>query len=88
MRSNAVKIKHDTIMKNTMKSGRLHTYQRSSTRPTDGAGLPANPLRPAPAAEQIRQRAYEIHQARGGGPGHELDDWLQAEQELKQARGN
>jgi hypothetical protein len=32
--------------------------------------------------EQIRERAYEIFLARGGAPGHEIDDWLQAEKEL------
>ena len=36
--------------------------------------------------EQIRQRAQEIFLARGGTPGKELDDWLRAEQELKQER--
>ena len=34
--------------------------------------------------EEIRQRAQEIFMVRGGAPGRELDDWLQAEQELKQ----
>ena len=37
---------------------------------------------PAPTSEEIAQRAYEIFQARGGEPGHDLDDWLQAESEL------
>jgi hypothetical protein len=32
--------------------------------------------------EEIRCRAYEIYLGRGGQPGHELDDWLQAECEL------
>ena len=36
----------------------------------------------SPTPEQIRQRAIEIHKARGGGSGHELDDWLQAEREF------
>ena len=31
--------------------------------------------------EQIRRRVYEIYLERGGEPGHELDDWLQAERE-------
>jgi hypothetical protein len=39
-----------------------------------------------PMVEQIRQRAQEIFLARGGTPGKELDDWLRAEQELKQER--
>ena len=33
--------------------------------------------------EEIRRRAYEIYLERGEQPGHELDDWLQAEHELK-----
>jgi hypothetical protein len=32
--------------------------------------------------QEIRIRAYEIYLQRGGQPGHELDDWLQAEREL------
>jgi hypothetical protein len=36
----------------------------------------------APTTEEIAERAYEIFVARGGQPGHELDDWLQAESEL------
>jgi hypothetical protein len=35
--------------------------------------------------QQIERRAHEIWIARGGSPGRELDDWLQAEQELKTA---
>jgi hypothetical protein len=35
--------------------------------------------------ERIRQRAYEIHLARGGTPGQDFDDWLQAEREIKAA---
>jgi len=32
--------------------------------------------------EQVRARAFEIYVERGGGPGYEVDDWLQAEFEL------
>ena len=39
----------------------------------------------APDLEEIRLRAYEIHLERGGLPGNELDDWLQAERELHRA---
>lgn len=41
-------------------------------------------LKTHPTDAEVRQRAYEIHQAHGGAPGRELDDWLQAERELKQ----
>ena len=37
-----------------------------------------------PTETQIRVRAYEIFLERGGQPGHETDDWLQAEYELLQ----
>jgi predicted phosphodiesterase len=33
--------------------------------------------------DQIRRRAHELFVARGGTDGHELDDWLQAEREVK-----
>jgi len=35
-----------------------------------------------PTEADIRQRAQEIFMARGGRPGREIDDWLQAEYEL------
>ena len=37
-----------------------------------------------PTEVEIRQRAQEIFLARGGRPGREIDDWLQAEYELTQ----
>ena len=35
-----------------------------------------------PTLERVQQRAYELFLARGQEPGHELDDWIQAEREL------
>ena len=35
--------------------------------------------------EDINRRAYEIYQEHGSLPGHELEDWLQAESELRSA---
>ena len=35
-----------------------------------------------PLEEQIRQRAHAIYLERGGQEGAEMDDWLQAEQEI------
>ncbi len=35
----------------------------------------------------IRQRAYQFFEARGRRQGHELDDWLQAEREIKHHLG-
>ena len=33
--------------------------------------------------EQIRRRAYELYQARGSKDGHDLEDWQQAEAEIR-----
>jgi hypothetical protein len=38
---------------------------------------------PAPTTEQIAQRAYEIYQARGGTDGQDIEDWLEAERQLR-----
>jgi len=38
-----------------------------------------------PSENEVRKRAYEIYLARHGGPGNEIDDWLKAEAELKEA---
>jgi Protein of unknown function (DUF2934) len=37
---------------------------------------------------QIRERAYALYEARGREDGHDLEDWLRAEEEImeKQAR--
>lgn len=35
-----------------------------------------------PGQEEIARRAYELYLQRGSVPGHETDDWLQAEAEL------
>jgi len=35
-----------------------------------------------PTQEAIRVRAYEIWKQRGGGPGHSVEDWVQAERDL------
>jgi hypothetical protein len=33
--------------------------------------------------DEIARRAYDLYLARGCEPGHNLDDWLQAEHELR-----
>ena len=57
--------------------------QGTGTKPAPTAkmskGIPEN----EPTMEQIRQRAYEIYLARRDGAGDELQDWLQAERNLR-----
>jgi len=50
--------------------------KKSQNRKTNGT------LEAASLREQIESRAHEIYLYRGAEPGHELDDWLQAEREI------
>ena len=43
----------------------------------DTSGCPIDCL-----SDLVRKRAYELFEARGCQPGHELEDWLQAEREI------
>ncbi len=36
--------------------------------------------------QRIADRAFELYLARGAAGGHDLDDWLQAEREVRAAR--
>ena len=51
--------------------------------PTRAKELPPEAL---PLEEQIRRRAHELYVERGNQSGSELDDWLQAEEEILQAQ--
>jgi hypothetical protein len=64
----------------------MKTSKRKANHPDQNAPVIHSPKLP-PTLEQIRQRAHEIYQARGDAPGRELDDWLQAERELKTKMG-
>ena len=41
-----------------------------------------------PIEQQIQQRAYELYEQRGRTDGYDLDDWLQAESEIKGTQAN
>lgn len=61
--------------------------KRASNVVTMPAPLNATELASQPAslpdANAIAQRAYEIYESRGRIDGYDVDDWLQAERELK-----
>jgi len=61
---------------------RISEIQATSTQVETGEVSIVNSTR----HEEIRHRAYEIYLERGERPGRELDDWLQAESELKRGR--
>jgi len=42
---------------------------------------------PVPNVEgEIRRRAYELYEQRGREDGHDVEDWLRSEEEIKQTR--
>ena len=56
--------------------------QHDSRPPADGrtashTGLPQ---------ESVARRAYERYEERGKEPGHELEDWLEAEKDVQRGR--
>lgn len=54
-------------------------------RPTSSPTGPAADAMPEPStdrADQITAVAYQLYEARGRADGHDLDDWLQAEQQV------
>lgn len=54
----------------------------------DAPNKPIAVARPPDVEEEVRKRAYELFQARGGEEGHELEDWLQAEREVRDRETN
>lgn len=58
----------------------------SNARPNTNASAPAPAPRREPTQEEIRKRAYELFEKRNREPGHEKEDWAQAERELRQGR--
>ena len=50
---------------------------------TDKTRIPVITQPQSNTEDKIRSRAYEIYEARGYEPGHDLDDWLAAEAEMK-----
>jgi hypothetical protein len=45
----------------------------------------ADPTAQLPLEERIRMRAYELYVLQGNESGSEMDDWLQAEDEVRDA---
>lgn len=65
-----------------------------TNRPANGASVSPKPQRPSKKGngaaadplnepDAVARRAYEIYQSRGGNHGADLDDWLEAERQLK-----
>ncbi len=48
-----------------------------------GAGKAAPAAAYVPTLDEIALRAYQIYQRRGGMHGHDVDDWVEAERQLR-----
>jgi hypothetical protein len=60
---------------------------RRKRAPAKAASPAQTSASPDQAPDAVERRAYELFLDRGAEPGHELDDWLRAERELKDRRG-
>ena len=58
------------------------TMPEAGSVPSIRRGAAASTPTPINLEEQIRLRAYAIFEQRGCIPGHENEDWLQAEREV------
>lgn len=67
-----------------MTSRNLVANAESNHQNPSGSSRSAEPIdKKRPTSEEIRRRAHEIYLERGGTDGSDLDDWLQAERELR-----
>lgn len=58
---------------------------KSSLRGSRGTALTAATQEAADLQARIAKRAYELYLQRGGQDGSALEDWLQAEREIRRA---
>jgi hypothetical protein len=75
---------HFVSEERSMKSQILKTNTRNTPRIIFLSEVAEEKAQNGPTSAEIRQRAFEIHLERGGVHGSELDDWLQAERELRE----
>jgi hypothetical protein len=69
--------------RNVVKSQNPTRSAQNLLRGIHGSDVPEEKGKSVPTLDEIRQRASEIHIEHGGIHGCDLDDWLQAEDELK-----
>jgi Protein of unknown function (DUF2934) len=76
----------DTLRKGTF---RQHTPKSKNSHPSPTNPIPLRPDRTDAKIEgEIRQRAYQLYQQRGGGEGNATDDWLEAKKEVLSQKAN
>ncbi len=61
------------------------SINKSSARGSRSTQLTSAPREAADLQARIAARAYELYEQRGGQDGYALEDWLQAEREIRDA---
>jgi hypothetical protein len=74
------------VQKGMRMASEAKTITSTGSTPPDTAVDEGEPFLHSRGEEEIRYRAYELYLQRGAQPGHELDDWLQAERDLSHNR--
>jgi Protein of unknown function (DUF2934) len=77
-------IRSDSLRKGTFRQHKAKNSHSSSTNPIPPRSARAD----AKVEEEIRQRAYQLYQERGGGVGKAADDWLRAKKEVLRQKAN
>jgi hypothetical protein len=82
--------KADRLQRQTEQQGKRIDRRREEIekKPSTLAPKSDEPTVLIPIEQQIQQRAYDLYEQRGRTDGHELDDWLQAECEIKGTQAN
>jgi hypothetical protein len=64
---------------------KAHTDERTATAADRAPKAP--PLQASVTSTDVARRAYDLYLARGREHGHDVDDWMQAERELRASSG-
>jgi len=78
----------DTIAADPRVEGRENNGAGIASEAGDDAPLESLSMGSEPSEEDIRTRAYHRFLERGGGQGNDFEDWLEAERELKNQKGD
>jgi hypothetical protein len=73
----------DTIAAHSGVEGSENSGAGVPSEAGDDAPLESISMSSEPSEEDIRMRAYHRYLERGGAPGMDFEDWLEAERELK-----
>jgi hypothetical protein len=67
----------------TKRPAKSRTLRGTARATRGGASRSARPETQSPLREEIEKAAYFKAERRGFAPGHEIEDWLEAERELR-----